>query len=56
MNEELSYCCEDSKDIEGNGTILDKLTEAAGYTVYNSIESCECEENLKEKKLENPYT
>lgn len=51
MNEELVYCCEDSKDIEGNGTILDKLTEAAGYTVYNSVEGCECEENLKRKEI-----
>ena len=51
MSEELKYCCEDSKDIEGNGTILDKLTEAAGYTVYNSIEGCECEENLKRKEI-----
>ena len=51
MSEEMKYCCEDSKDIEGNGTILDKLTEAAGYTVYNSIEGCECEENLKRKEI-----
>ena len=51
MSEEMKYCCEDSKDIEGNGTILDKLTEAAGYTVYNSIEGCECEENLKREEI-----
>ncbi len=51
MSEEMKYCCEESKDIEGNGTILDKLTEAAGYTVYNSVEGCECEENLKRKEI-----
>jgi len=49
--EEKNYCCEEKKDVSGNGDILDLLTEAAGYTVYLDIDDCECEENLKRRDI-----
>ena len=49
--EPINYCCEASKDQDGNGNVLDLLSEAVGYTVYDYVllengEPCDCEENL----------
>ena len=54
--EPINFCCDASKEQDGNGNVLDLLSEAVGYTVYDNVllengEPCDCEENLKRKEL-----
>ena len=53
--EPINFCCDASKEQDGNGNVLDLLSEAVGYTVYDYVllengEPCDCETNMKRKE------